>query len=197
MSWIPQYFANQEEEPKEKRLSILICSLTSRNEKLVRLLDKFTEQLTNEVEVIHYIDNGEISIGAKRNELLEMASGEYCAFVDDDDMVSDDYVSKVLAAVESKPDCASLTGIIYFPNGASRMFDHSIEHDGWFTGQDGNFYRTPNHLNPIKTEVVKRFGFKDMNSGEDFEFSNRIRWALHKEVKIPGEIYYYYPSKGE
>jgi hypothetical protein len=193
VSWVPACQSGEEEQPP-KRLSILICSLKSREIKLQRLLETFTKQLTNEVEVLHYQDEGEITIGAKRNELLEMASGEYCAFVDDDDMVSDDYISKVLTAIESKPDCTSLTGIIYFPNGASRMFDHSIQHDGWFTGPDGNFYRTPNHLNPIKTEIAKRFGFKDINNGEDYDFSQRIRYGLHSEVRIPGEIYYYYPN---
>ena len=194
-TWMPSKFAAQEEGHKEKRLSLLICSVSERAEKLERLLGVLINQLTNEVEILHLVDDGEMTIGEKRNELLQSAAGEYCAFIDDDDMVSPDYVEKVLKALESGPDCATLTGIIYFQNGTSRMFDHSIEHDGWFTGGDGSFYRTPNHLNAIKTEIAQRFGFKPINSGEDQDFSKRIRIVLQKEVRIPGEIYYYYPSK--
>ena len=194
-TWMPKVFSAQEVEQKEKRLSLLICSVSERAEKLQRLLEVLTKQITNEVEILHLVDDGEMTIGEKRNELCQAAVGEYCAFIDDDDMVSDDYVEKVLKALESSPDCATLTGIVYFPNGSSRLFDHSIEHDGWFTGQDGNYYRTPNHLNAIKTEIVQRFGFKLISFGEDQDFAKRVRIVLHKEVRIPGQIYYYYPSK--
>lgn len=196
MSWMPKEWSAQQEGRGEKRLSILICSLESRAEKLQRLLDVLNDQITNEVEILYYIDNGEVTIGEKRNELVALAKGDYIAFVDDDDMVSGDYVEKVLGALASDPDCASLTGIIYFASGASRIFDHSIKHGGWFTGPDGNYYRTPNHLNAIKASLVRRFPFKPVNHGEDQHFSNLIKVVLATEARIDGEIYYYYPSKG-
>lgn len=196
MSWMPKEWSAQQEGRGEKRLSILICSLESRQEKLQRLLEHLNNQITHQVEVLYYVDKGEATIGEKRNELVAAAKGDYVCFIDDDDMVSEDYVEKVLAALSSEPDCASLTGIIYFPNGSSKMFDHSIRHDGWFTGPDGNYYRTPNHLNAIKTNLVRRFPFKPVNHGEDQHFSNLIKVVLTTEARIDGEIYYYYPSKG-
>jgi len=42
-----------------------------------------------------------MTIGAKRNQLLHRAKGDYVAFVDDDDLVSSDYVNKVLSAVST------------------------------------------------------------------------------------------------
>jgi cellulose synthase/poly-beta-1,6-N-acetylglucosamine synthase-like glycosyltransferase len=196
MSWMPKGGFSAQEVRGPKRLSLLICSLTERDHKLQRLLDVLNPQINEQVEVLWYVDNGEATIGDKRNDLVAAANGDYIAFIDDDDMVSDDYVEKILKAVESDPDCASLTGIIYFANGASRIFDHSIEHDGWFTGADGNYYRTPNHLNAIKASIVRRFPFKPLNHGEDQHFSNLIKHALSSEVRVAGEIYYYYPSKG-
>ena len=61
-----------------KKLSILICSLNSRNEKfLSRLKYNLSSQLTDEIEVLIASDNGEMTIGEKRQKLLEKAAGEY------------------------------------------------------------------------------------------------------------------------
>ena len=194
MSWVTQ--GNTTEGRGDKRLSILICSLESRAEKLERLMDALTPQLTIEVEVLTHVDKGEASIGKKRNELMEAALGDYVAFVDDDDMVSEDYVEKVLTALYDDPDCASLTGIIYFANGTSSIFDHSVEHQEWSKGSDGVYYRSPNHLNAIRRSIASKVVFEDINFGEDKRFSDKVRPFLRKETRIPGEIYYYYPSKG-
>jgi len=194
MGWVTQ--GNTVSERGDKRLSILVCSLESRADKLDRLMGALTPQLTTEVEVLTHVDAGEASIGKKRNELMEAALGDYVAFVDDDDMVSEDYVEKVLTALESDPDCASLTGIIYFANGRSAIFDHSIEHEQWYQGSDGIYYRTPNHLNAIKRSIANKVVFEDLSFGEDKRFSDKVKPFLRTEVRIPGEIYYYYPSKG-
>jgi cellulose synthase/poly-beta-1,6-N-acetylglucosamine synthase-like glycosyltransferase len=194
MSWVTQ--GDTAESRGDKRLSILICSLESRAEKLERLMDALTPQLTIEVEVLTHVDKGEASIGKKRNELMEAALGDYVAFVDDDDMVSEDYVEKVLIALDDDPDCASLTGIIYLANGTSSIFDHSVEHQEWSRGSDGVYYRSPNHLNAIRRSIASKVVFEDINFGEDKRFSDKVRPFLRKETRIPGEIYYYYPSKG-
>ena len=75
-----------------KKLSILICSLASRADKLQRLMNVLQPQINDSVELLVKTDNGEMPIGKKRNLLLEEASGAYIAFVDDDDLVSEDYV---------------------------------------------------------------------------------------------------------
>jgi len=194
MGWVTQ--GNTVSERGDKRLSILVCSLESRADKLDRLMGALTPQLTTEVEVLTHVDSGEASIGKKRNELMEAALGDYVAYVDDDDMVSEDYVEKILTALDSDPDCASLTGIIYFANGRSAIFDHSIEHEEWKTGPDGIYYRTPNHLNAIRRSIASKVVFEDLNFGEDKRFSDKVKPFLRTEVRISGEIYYYYPSKG-
>ena len=72
------------------KLSILIPTLFSRKEKFCNLMTILSSQANDEVEVVINRDNGEKSIGEKRNELLKEATGEYVCFVDDDDMVDDD-----------------------------------------------------------------------------------------------------------
>ncbi len=57
------------------------------------------------VEILSIEDNKEISIGAKRQKLLERAIGDYIVFFDSDDLPFNLYTSKILQALESSPDC--------------------------------------------------------------------------------------------
>ncbi len=178
-----------------KKFSILICSLSSRTEKLNRLMNVLRPQLTNEVEVLVKSDGGEANIGSKRNALLNESKGEYVAFVDDDDLVSDDYVSKILTAVRSKPDCCGLQGIITFQGQNPKLFIHSLKYKQWFE-QNNIYYRCPNHLNAIKRELAIATKFPESNFGEDKDFSTRLLPLLKEEVFISGVIYHYLYEKG-
>ena len=51
------------------------------------------------IEIITEEDNGENSVGKKRNNVLDRAAGEYVCFIDDDDMVTDIYVSEIVNAL--------------------------------------------------------------------------------------------------
>jgi len=174
-----------------KRLSILICSITERAKLLHRLLVHLKVQMSDEVEIITEIDNREMTIGEKRNKLLLRASGDYVAFIDDDDLVSGDYISKILTAIKTNPDCCSLQGEITHHHGKVDIFKHSIEYDHWFR-DNGIYYRCPNHLNVIKRSIALQVGFPHINSEEDRDFSGRVFLLLKTEEKIEGTIYYYY-----
>ena len=97
-----------------KKLSILICSLREREKSLNKLLEVIEPQRTSEVEIILDTDNGEVTTGFKRNRLLNAAFGEYISFIDDDDLVSNDYIVKILKAIETSPDCCGMEGLITF-----------------------------------------------------------------------------------
>jgi glycosyltransferase involved in cell wall biosynthesis len=173
-----------------KRLSLLVCSLESRQRELRRLKSCLQPQLTDAVELLVNIDRGQKTIGQKRNELLEEASGDYIAYIDDDDLVADDYVEKVLAATASEPDCCGMEGIITFNGENPRRFVHSLRYREWFE-RDGVYYRNPNHLSPVKRELALKIGFPDKNYWEDRDYSARLLPLLHREVYIDGPIYYY------
>lgn len=60
-----------------------------------------------QVEVLHFLDDGTLTSGHKRNVLTREANGEYIAFVDDDDFVSTCYVEELLKGIESGVDVVS------------------------------------------------------------------------------------------
>lgn len=93
-------------------LSIIIPTY-NRNEYIVKLLDKLHNQMKDNVEVIvvddHsdmplekswfkyiYLDENSGGASIPRNVGLDIAKGDYIAFIDADDMISDDYIETIL-----------------------------------------------------------------------------------------------------
>ena len=183
----------------DKRFSVLICSLPSRSELLARLLDKLKPQYEkhNDVEVLVAFDNGEDTIGTKRNYLVSQSSGEYIAFVDDDDLVSDNYLDLIMEAIETNPDVVGID-LSYYENGSFKgTAFHTIKYDSPSHENDPDYpwlmtyHRPPNHVNPVKRELAVQVPFPEVNRGEDFKYSKDLRQFLDTEVYIQEPIYIY------
>lgn len=182
-------------------LSILICAIPARRQRLERLVDYLRHQIrvfTHEhIEICVDLDEHG-TVGEKRQRLLLRATGGYIAFIDDDDWVSRDYVSRVVQACWQEADCCSLTGVITEDGANPARFEHSISYLGWRTRDDGTHERTPNHLNAVKRELALKAGFASKNVGEDHEYSSALRPLLQSEASTGAEPLYYYwsvPSK--
>lgn len=176
-------------------LSILVCTTTERKHFLERMIDAFTPQLNYRVELLVESDDGNMRIGRKRNLLLDKAKGKYICYFDDDDLPSEDYVEKILKAIEPNPDCCSLEGLYTVDGNNPTLFRHSLDYKQWETANENGetvYYRTPNHLNAVKRDIALQVRFNDnMSNGEDKDYSDRIRPLLKKESKIDGVIYHY------
>lgn len=172
------------------KLSILICTLESRRKWLARLFKRLEPQRCGDVEILTDKDNGEVSIGVKRNRLLEQATGDYICFVDDDDLVATDFVQRILEAVKTEPDCVGMEGIITFDGRKPRKFIHSLRYKSWYE-KDGIYYRNPNHLSPVKRSLALQVRFPDKNNGEDHDYSQRLLPLLATEVYLENPIYFY------
>lgn len=176
--------------------SILICSLQSRASFLERLFNNLSSQLNENVEVLTSLDNGEKSIGQKRNELLDKAQGKYIAFIDDDDLVSDNYISLILDAVKDNCDVVGMHLIMTIDGRDPQKTYHSLKYNRWFDEPDPEngrrkYYRNPNHLNPVKKEYALQVRFPEINNGEDRVYSQKLLPFLKTEVYIEQPIYYY------
>ncbi len=180
------------------KLSLLIPTIQRDAKLLPNLLSQIDSQAKlypNEVEVV--IDTSEQdSVGAKRNRLLQDAKGEYMAFIDSDDEIADNYIDLIMKAVDAKPDCVSLKGIITTDGKNPLVFEHSLKYDAWKTNEVSNpirYFRFPNHLNTIKTSIAKQIKFAEKNHGEDFEWSTELHYSglLNTEYYIDQVIYFY------
>jgi len=182
------------------KLSILICSLEKRQEQLAELLAELNLQITScdasdIVEVMTEVDSKQITTGAKRNNLLNKASGKYICFIDDDDHIYPNYIKLILEATESDADCIATTGI-YSINGGHpvkwRLSKDFIDEDK-FDSQINEivYFRRANHLTPVKRKLALQAMFPDKSNAEDKEYSSRLNPFLQSEVEIKELIYHY------
>lgn len=182
------------------KLGILIPTLDSRIDLFNRLTAELSRQMLefdpgDNVCFIWYRDNGEMTIGAKRNKLIEMAVDrgcEYIAFHDDDDMPGPTYIKRGLEVAESGMDSGELWGQIYFNGKAGMPFHHYLGcTHAW--QDDKQYHRPPNHLNFMKLDLIKNFKFEDKSFGEDMCFAMELQKDdVFKTMYPINEIIYSY-----
>jgi len=178
---------------KEKiDLSIIICSLTERrNEFLDRLLLQIEKQTLgrDNVEIIVLTDNAKRPIGTKRNDGLAIAQGKYVCFVDDDDMVSDDYVVSILEEIRNwHPDVIVFDAVISFNGEGQKLVKYGREYDHTESGEA--YFRRPNHLMVHKKSNITEF-FRDVKTGEDDEWASRMLDRIVTQSRIDKVLYHY------
>jgi hypothetical protein len=180
-------------------LSVLIPTLERRRALFHRVHSQLEGEsasgcLEQAVEILHLRDNGEHSTGWKRNRLIEQARGRFVSFVDDDDCVSDDYLSRICEAIRTHPDidCVGIRGEIRFRGSHPREFVHSIRHSDYMT-RGSVYLRPPYHLNPIRRSIAARYRFADVCYSEDIDWARAMAsdGVLQKECFIDSVLYYY------
>lgn len=183
------------------KLSILIPSTHNRDSMLYELIDNLYNQidegkLKDEIEIITDIDNFELSVGFKRQRLIEKAKGEYLCFIDSDDLVSKDYIELVYLAITKSPDVVSFNG--YMTTDDKSRDNFKIMKDLPYitiTDVHGNkeHLRFNNHLSPIKREIALKIGYKDLRFAEDYDYAKRLKesFLIKTEYYINSELYHY------
>jgi glycosyltransferase involved in cell wall biosynthesis len=179
--------------------SVLIPTLDARRELFVPLHAALTRQIReggwdSEVEVLSLADSGVHSVGWKRNQLIARASGLFVAFIDDDDTVSPDYVSRICTTIRENPDidCIGIRGQITFRGRHPHEFIHSLRYADYFSAGH-TYFRPPYHLNPIRREIAARYRFPDVSYSEDIAWAMQMQrdGALRKEVFLDSVLYHY------
>jgi hypothetical protein len=177
-----------------KDLAILICHTPDRYDFMKRLtgiLDPQLEKHKNNVICLSD-DSRYKTIGRKRNDLVARANAKYYCFIDDDDRVSANYIDLLMQGIRQNVDCCSLTGVITWDGQNPKPFIHSLQYTSYWE-DDKAFYRYPNHLNAVKTEIGREFKFPEKNHSEDTEYATAMFKAgvLKTEHEIKQTIYYY------
>lgn len=181
-------------------ISILIPTMKPRERLFRQVLAEVQRQIREtpeiKVEVLWESDNGELTLGQKRNILMDRCSGKYHCFVDDDDVLAPTYLRTFVPMITSgiDYDCASFVGAHYVRGHFNKLFHHSLEYTEWDERLD-RFIRTVSPMNLIKTSIVREVRYKDIRNTEDHEFSKRLMASglLKTEFKIDPNlpIYHY------
>ncbi len=173
------------------KLSILVCSTQNRyNTFLTKILKELFAQSTDEVEILTLIDDKKRMLGTKRNNLVDIAQGEYVTFVDDDDRISKDYVSELLKAIESKSDIINFVVSVSLNGGVSKncYYDKDYKSDH---NKENTYHRLPNHIMCVRRELAQKVRYKDILKGEDSDYSKRLQHHLKTQTNIDKVLYFY------
>ena len=164
-----------------------------------------------DVELLYLMDNKRRPVGSKRNNLMGIAEGEYVSFIDDDDEVATDYVSKIYRAITATRKTDTPADVICFPQrctlqpaGIVHECTYSIKH--WKdcepeqrrtlekTDVAGTFKWTgpPAHTMVWRRELVGDVKFPDKMFREDVDWVDIVCEKVKVEVQIEGAFLYHY-----
>jgi glycosyltransferase involved in cell wall biosynthesis len=174
------------------RLSILICTISKRKNEFALLYTELRKQCNYVNAEILFNSSDTMTIGAKRNDLLQRATGDYVCFIDDDDTVDKNYISRIIEALKGNPDCLDLRGSYTKDGIKQKPFVHSIKYK-YYDETEDYYMRPPNHLNVIRASIAKKFVFPETNFGEDTDWAMQIAKSglLKHENILPGIMYHY------
>lgn len=187
------------------RLTIGIPTVVGREQSLEALKAEINQQikvynLEKEVEVLVDKDNKEVSIGLKRNRMYQKSKGIFTVQIDDDDWIAGDFVTQCYKGTLTACNCIGYHELCTFDGGNVRKSDFSLKHTAWREFQNPingfHHFRTPFFKTPIRTDICRRVGVKDMRWGEDHDFAKRIYSHLHEEYYI-NKVMYHYRYKSE
>ena len=180
-------------------LSILVPTLTGREALFAKLMQSLEDQIAacqaqEVVEVLTDIDDGLMTIGEKRNRLMDKATGTFIASIDDDDDIHPRYVELILSAIDQNPglQVLGLKGEMVFADGTRQAFIYSNEYSEYWT-IDGIMRRPPHHLNPMLRSIAMQFRYEHVRAHEDADVALRMARAgvLQRQVMVHPVLYIY------
>ena len=185
----------------KKLWTIAVLTIPSRVQLLNRLLARLKPQLNDQVQV-ELFDHPTDSIGNKRQRALIECKTTYISFIDDDDLVSPQYVNHILSKLKYLPDGVGFRGIITSNNIKPVEFVHRAGlryiDKAFRSGDCYIFHRPLNHLNPVKVEIAQEIGYADANFEEDKDYALRLAESglITDDIFINEFLYFYqYRSK--
>lgn len=169
-------------------LSLLICTIPARAT-MLRALKAYLTQQSNGYDIEILTDDKPGTIGAKRQRLLELSTGDYVTFIDDDDDINPQYIKLIFDNLGA--DVIGFEGEITTNGRNKKRFTISKEHP--YEEKNGVYYRYNNHLSPIRRSIAIQIGYKDISFGEDFDYAMRLKESglIKTEKYIYSPMYFY------
>jgi hypothetical protein len=189
-------------------LSILIPTIPERVEMFTRVFNEVHRQIQychtvhpslGNVEVIvddskKFLDGG-LSIGKKREALVKRAQGKYLCFLDDDEMVSGNYIETILRLAKEDRDIISFRSFCRLEN-FSMVVDMSLHYPGNDEATPNfTIFRKPWHICPVRSVFAKLHDFENTSYGEDWMWFNQVLNHCTSEAKSHAILHEYHHGK--
>jgi glycosyltransferase involved in cell wall biosynthesis len=183
------------------KLTILVPTVPNRIElfyvNLMKELLRQIEPYKNDIELIAFFDNKKRLIGKKRQEMINLSQGEYIVFIDDDDRISEDYISQIMTKLYENPDadCVVFNSVTKINGGPDILCKYGIEFEYGYINDGLEWRGKPAHTMVYASNIVKRHQYTNMGCGEDFNWVKRAYLDIKNQIRID-KVLYYYDSEG-
>ncbi len=185
-----------------KLLDIVIPTLNKRIDVYAKLIRELNEQMyasgyDSLVDIITFGDTKGIrTVGAKRQWLYEVSTGQYIMSMDDDDWFYPNSVKMLVKACMYDKDVVTFCGDhIDIPNNVKNDFIIKLGLKDINDTRNKMLYRAPNHICPVKRGIALEVGFPDKSWSEDSVYAAGINKLLKTEAHISDKIYIYNDNK--
>lgn len=181
-------------------LSLLIPTLPDEySHRMLSRLNQIIDPMISKhgVQKIIHDAGRSMSIGTKRNELINLADGDYIMFLDCDDIVHWRYMDRIMEGIAKDVDvvtfCGQMTTRQRPGSHVISTVDFVIKLGEAYEERGGKYYRWPNHLTCMKRSLIQHVKFPDKKVGEDYQWSKMIhdKLLLKTEHHIQEKLYTY------
>ncbi len=178
---------------------ILLPTVVNRAEKFERLMNVLAPQVEKykgDIQVVVCWNNYEHELSELRQAMIEDTTAKYINFIDDDDLVTDDYCDTIYPLLDGVDYIGFRVAFIQHGEKQKQVI-HSLTCEGWTDNAEG-YYRRGTLINPTKASIMKKVGFKesDYRKGipEDTTYARNVDPYLKAEHFIDKEIHIYMPT---
>lgn len=184
-------------------LSILIATTPDRKEMTDALLERLEVQrefihrnwLSGHIEFVvddskRFLDGG-LSIGKKREALVQRAQGRYLCFLDSDEDIAGNYLQVLIKLSETKADVLTFRSLANLDDYWC-LIDMSLANKkNEETSPDRICKRPPWHVCPVKSHLAKIHAFEYSNYSEDWNWFEKVLKGCTSEAKSDAVIHMY------
>jgi hypothetical protein len=182
----------------EPFLSVLIATMGHRRSQFFDLLERLLPQAeaSGAVEVIGLYANGEHRLPVVRQRLLEAARGTFTCFIDDDDMVSENYVEVIIDTL-CRPGnwhCDSLGFRVHLTYRDQMSVCSRAPAEAVPFPAEPLWYHDWGIMTPTRTAAAQRCRFDTYTGGrvgEDGWFKLQLLPLLRDEAYVDEVLYHY------
>lgn len=182
----------------EVLFSVLVLTIPSRVEKywmpLYAHLEKQINDIGAKVEVLTLADNKAMTIGEKRQALLDISRGKWVGFLDDDDWVADDYLVSLQKAMQERPaDVITFEQDCIVNNDKFKVnFRVGNPHEPYVANSGQTLIRRPPyHMCFWHRKIAKNVKFRPSSYGEDLDWISRMLPYVTSETHLDKVLHYY------
>lgn len=176
--------------------SVLIPAIFERLDRLKKLVAELESQITAAnftcVEIVSVVDNRMVTVGEKRQTVLNASHGDYVAFVDDDDWVAETYIADIVSAVREHPvDVITFDNISWIEDHDPVTITMHLKDENQQVSFPGGARRAAWHTCAWKSTLAKAATFPKINYGEDWQWAEQLNKAAVTEHHIDKPLHHY------